>query len=84
MKFICDLSAERCNLGEIYRNCRDDDEIVLQVPEPHKWLAQEMASNIREHLKSVRRKVEVLIELLPCPITEADQQEQAQRIAQRI
>src|SRR5947207_396463 len=37
MKFICDLSAERCNLGEIYRNCRDDDEIVLQVPEPHKW-----------------------------------------------
>ena len=57
MKFICNLGAKWCNLEEVQRNARSGDEIVLQAPESQKWIAENVAANIRSHLATLRRNV---------------------------
>ncbi|PYJ09814.1 MAG: hypothetical protein DMF06_08720 [Verrucomicrobia bacterium] len=83
MKFICNLGAKWCNLEEVQRNARSGDEIVLQAPESQKWIAENVAANIRSHLATLRRNVPVSIEVSVPAATPLERQEQAQRTAQR-
>ncbi len=83
MKFICNLGAKWCNLEEVQRNARSGDEIVLQAPESQKWIAENVAANLRSHFATLRKQVPVSIEVSVPAATPLERQEQLQRTAQR-
>ena len=80
MKFLCNLSARRCNVGLPLEQSRDGDEIVLQVPERQQDLGERIADSLRTHISSSGKAVAVNLEILHPALVEPGA---AQRLAQR-
>jgi hypothetical protein len=65
MKYVCDLGARWSDTEDALLKSRDGDVIVLQAAESQTRLANEVARNLGFHLEGRRKKVTIVVEILP-------------------
>jgi hypothetical protein len=63
MRYICDLSAEHCDLAWLVVNAAPGDALELHAHESQRFIAHLVAESTRNHLKTMGKGVDVILQL---------------------
>lgn len=61
MRYTCDLSAEHCDLAWTVVNTSPGDTLELRAHESQRFIATLTAGAVRQHLDTVKKKVQVVL-----------------------